>query len=121
MSEDQDAPDLLDLKFLPAWLKEAPDKNVYADYAGDEEAPERTRAARSFERRRDDDRRRGPKRPRQQERPRGPRAREDERRSRPPSPRPEEIRQPAPSVPKLAVKVRFLPDGRVMENVLAQI
>ena len=39
MSEDQDVPDLLDLKFLPAWLKEAPDKNVYADYAGEEERP----------------------------------------------------------------------------------
>jgi hypothetical protein len=121
MSEDQDVPDLLDLKFLPAWLKEGPDKNVYADYAGEDAGPERARGARGFERRRDDDRRRGPKRPRQGEKSHGPRAREDERRPRPPSPRPEEIRQPAPSVPKVAVKIRFLPDGRVMENVLAQI
>src|ERR1051326_5130492 len=73
MSEEQDAPDLLDLKFLPAWLKETPNKNAYADYAGEEDAPERTRERRGFERQRDHDRARGPKKARGAGRPRGPR------------------------------------------------
>ena len=36
MPEEKDAPDLLDLKFLPAWVKETPNENAYANYAGDE-------------------------------------------------------------------------------------
>ena len=121
MSEDQDAPDLLDLKFLPAWLKEGPNKNVYADYMGEEEIPERAHRGRSFERRRDDRRPRGPKRPRREERPRGRRPREGERQPQPLEPQVQEVRPPSPIVPRVAVKIRFLPDARVMENVLAQI
>ena len=39
MPEEKDASDLFDLKFLPSWLKEAPNDNRYADFAGEE--PER--------------------------------------------------------------------------------
>jgi hypothetical protein len=36
MSEEKSAPDLFDLRFLPAWVKETPPKNRYADFAGEE-------------------------------------------------------------------------------------
>lgn len=38
-----DLPLELDLKFLPAWLKEAPAPNRYADFEGEREAPRRDR------------------------------------------------------------------------------
>ena len=118
MSEEQDAPDLLDLKFLPAWLKETPDKNAYADYLGEEEVRERPREGRGFERHRERDRQRGPKKPRRPERARGPRAHEGEPGSEARSP---EQRGAALAAPRVPLKIRFVPDGRIMENVLAQI
>ena len=36
MSEQNPAADLLDLKLLPAWVKESPNDNLYADFAGEE-------------------------------------------------------------------------------------
>ena len=39
MSEEKAAPDLFDLKFLPAWVKEAPNENPYANFAGEENGP----------------------------------------------------------------------------------
>lgn len=118
MAEEQDAPDLLDLKFLPAWLKETPNKNAYADYLGEEEATERPREHRGFERHRERDRQRGPKKPRRPERARGLRVSEGEPRS---SVRPPEMRSATPAGPRIPLKIRFVPDGRIMENVLAQI
>ena len=40
-SHMSDSPVELDLKFLPAWLKEAPAPNRYADFAGEEPRRER--------------------------------------------------------------------------------
>ena len=53
MSEEKAAPDLFDLKFLPAWVKETPNENRYADFAGEENActgAARPSSARSTER-----------------------------------------------------------------------
>jgi hypothetical protein len=119
MPEENDAPDLLDLKFLPAWVKEAPNENLYADFAG-EEGPSGQRDRRSAERRGGggDRRERGPRPLRGKER--GPDSRERER--RPSSQRPPETRrEEEPARPAPAVDVRFVPDARVLENVLAQI
>src|SRR5262245_10224038 len=123
MAEDQDVLDLLDLKFLPAWLKEAPDKNAYAYYVGEEATRERRpHVARGFERSRAAARRRGPRRPAHRERGRASRASKDgPRPPHQPSSRSEDTGRPAPSPPKVALKIRFLPDERVLENVLAQI
>jgi len=118
MPEDKkDAPDLFDLKFLPAWVRETTGENRYADFAGDEPGTE-TRARR-FDRDRGDDRReRRPRPPRSREqRPRRP-GREGPPEARPPRP---EQRRETPPVPPLAIAVRFVPDRRVLESVIAQI
>ena len=39
MAEEKNAPDLFDLKFLPAWVREAPRENRYADFAGEVDGP----------------------------------------------------------------------------------
>ncbi|HEX4668226.1 MAG TPA: hypothetical protein VH207_16680 [Chthoniobacterales bacterium] len=117
MSEEKDPPDLLDLKFLPAWLKETPGENRYADFAGEEAGPAVARERRGPERRGGDRRDRGPRAPRGKER-RDPRERE----RRPAAGRPEERTRPEmPPPPPAAVDVRFVPDPRVLEAVLAQI
>ncbi len=51
MSEEKAAPDLFDLKFLPAWVKESPNENRYADFAGEEDALPGQRDRRSRDRR----------------------------------------------------------------------
>ncbi|MGH8093554.1 MAG: hypothetical protein ACREIF_08785 [Chthoniobacterales bacterium] len=118
MPEDKEAPDLLDLKFLPAWLKEAPNENAYSDYAGEEGEPTRTREGRGQERRGGDRRGRGPRPPRGKEEGQQSRGRE----RRPGMQRPPEARlREAPAGPMPLVKVRFTPDSRVLESVLAQI
>ena len=109
--------DLLDLKLLPAWLKEPADAKRFEHYHG-EESHERTRDRRDPgqgfrkakpprrpEQKRDADRGSRPQRP--QDRNRQPRPRKD----RPP------IIQPKP----LAVDVAFLPYAQALENVTAQI
>ncbi len=121
MSEENDAPDLLDLKFLPAWVKESPNENPYADFAGEESGPAGGRDRRGSDRRGGgggDRRERGSRPPRGKER-RDPRDRERRpgQQQRPPEARTQE----APLAPAPAVEVRFLPDGRVLESVLAQI
>jgi hypothetical protein len=104
--------DLLDLKLLPAWVKE-PAPKTYADYQG-ESARERERPGeRPFERRRE-------RPPRRDHRPkdRHQRHRDDKRREPARRDRPERDRPP----PKpLEVDVRFLPQPRVLEAVAAQI
>jgi len=120
MSEEKDAPDLLDLKFLPAWLKETPAENRYADFAGEEPGPPGARERRGPDRRGGDRRERGPRPSRGKER-RDPRER-GERERRPTAGRSEERTRPKiPAEPALAVEVRFVPDFRVLEAVLAEI
>ena len=117
MAEEKNAPDLFDLKFLPAWVKETPDENRYADFAGEDVGPSDKRDRRERDRRgarRD----RGSRSPRGQEQKREPRERgRRPTMARPPQPAPQE----EPAVPMPAVEARFVPDGRVLESVLAQI
>ena len=118
MSEEKEAPDLFDLKFLPAWLKEAPNENAYADYAG-EEAPA-SRERRPAGRRREERRGGGSRPPREKKRETRSREREGEHQR--PGPRPPSAHRPEmPSPPLPAVEVRFLPEPRVLESVLTQI
>ena len=122
MPEERDAPDLLDLKFLPAWVKETPNENAYANYAGDEGRAIGEREGRGLRAPRSggDRRGRGPRPPRGRDGERRPRDRDRER--RPGAQRPPEAHRPqAPAAPPPAVKVRFVPDARVLESVLAQI
>jgi hypothetical protein len=114
--------DLLDLKLLPAWLKEPADAKRFEHYHG-EESHERTRDRRDpgqrfgkakpprrLEQKRDTDRGSRPQRPQDRNRP--PRQQKD----RPTGDRPPVI-QPKP----LAVDVTFLPYAQALENVTAQI
>jgi hypothetical protein len=136
-----DTPLELDLKFLPAWLKETPAPNRYADFVGEEPRRER------------DDRRgpgrgapgRGP-RPPQGDRDRGPRRDDRDRRGGPGGrgPRPEgrggkpggfggprgqredrgarEQRPPEPQAPRVpVVKVEILPEPAAAAGIAKQI
>jgi len=108
MSEEKEAPDLFDLKFLPAWLKEAPNENAYADYAG-EEAPA-SRERRPAGRRREERRGGGSRPPREKKRETRSREREGEHQR--PGPRPPSAHRPEmPSPPLPAVEVRFVSLG----------
>lgn len=118
--------DLLDLKLLPAWLKEPSDTKQYKDYHG-EEGESRGRGER------DGDRRfRKPKSPRpfgekrgmvRPERPRGPKDRHH--RDRPPDSRgKQKPRQDLPATPPpkpLEIEIRFVPHAPALENVTVQI
>lgn len=117
--EKKDAPDLLDLKLLPAWLRETPNENRYADFAGEEPGTAQTHARPRFDRDRGEDRRERrsrPPRPREQR----PRRHGAERQPEIQPARPE-IRRDLRPVPSLPIVVRFVPDRRVLESVLAQI
>jgi hypothetical protein len=118
MPEEKAAPDLFDLKFLPAWVKEAPNENRYADFAGEDNVPPGQRERRNRDRPGGDRRERGPRPPRSKE---GGRS-QGERSRRPGGQRPPEPRQPEePIAPPPAVDVRFVPAAHVLESVLAQI
>jgi hypothetical protein len=111
-----DRGDLLDLKLMPAWVKEPSTGEDYAAYEG-EETPERNRRhepARGRERGREMRRTSRPdNRDKQGRRERHPgRGRPQGRRPEQPPPQPE---QP------LDVGVRFLPRSAVLENVVAQV
>ena len=126
MPEQDSASDLFDLKMLPAWATETPNENPYADYAGEEGPRPGQRDRFGGGGGRGEGRDRGPRGPRRE----GPRregpprreSRDRDRRSGPPRsampPRREEGPPPAPAP---EVEVRFLPDARALENVLAQI
>jgi len=115
-----DPADLLDLKFMPAWVKEPSARDDYADYEGEEpatrpdRAPQRPRG-RDKARRKDD---RPPRKP----------VRRDEKRDRRPHDRqkpPQGFRRqnrppPKPEAP-LDVAVEFLPRTAVLDNVIGQI
>jgi hypothetical protein len=103
---------------LPSWANEPTRPNEYADFKGEDFDPSRQRSDRPRgrdqghqDRRRPD---RSKERPNRENRSRPPR---DPRRDRPPqrSPRPETPPEP------LAVAVRFLPQQRAFESVVAQI
>lgn len=118
MPEEKAAPDLFDLKFLPAWVKEGPGENPYANFAGEENAPPGQRDRRDRNRSGGDRRERGPRPPRAKEG--GPDSRERNR--RPESQRPLEPRRPVEVIAPLpAIEVRFVPAAHVLESVLTQI
>src|ERR1700731_55555 len=114
--------DLLDLKLLPAWVKESAEAKPYEHYEG-EEKEERSRdgdgrdrhsrkpkSARGFEQRRERNRATGSRRPQDRHRPR-------EHGKGPPG------QDRAPGLPPkpFAVEIRFRPHPRALENVTAQI
>jgi hypothetical protein len=105
-------PDLIDLRFLPSWVKE--DAPQYADFEGEEALAQEFRPPR--QRRRRDERHRD-KRPSRRERSdrsdqRGNRSEERSFPSRP---------QPVAPTMAPALEIRFLPHSTTFENVAAQI
>jgi len=120
--------DLLDLKLLPAWLKEPADAKQYQDYQGEEGEGRRRgerdqdrrfrkpKSQRSFAKKRETDK---PERPRgPQDRDRRDRApRDRDGRKRPSQDRPAATPPPKP----LEIAIRFVPHAPALENVTAQI
>ncbi len=118
--------DLLDLKLVPAWVKETAQGRDYSDYAGEEpELPREQGRGRHFGRGRDGRERRpqaGP-RGRAKEQP-GRAAFRKKKENRGNDRKPDRFRteQPAPAPEKpVQITVRFLPRPPVLENVVAQI
>ncbi len=122
--------DLLDLKLLPAWLKESDPKNHYEHYAGGEEIGEnrvhrhanRHQDRRFRSRQRRDDKQGARSKPARQPEKRTPRRQTGERRlfDRNKNRRsPERLAQPASTPPEISIC--FLPRQTVLENVVAQI
>lgn len=108
--------DLLDLKLLPAWLKETETKR-FERYTGEEGEVRPRRDKRDFREKHQKPRlgresKNFRKRDRHDRRPQ-----DGQRRER----RPEDRSKPAPAAPPLQVTVRFLPQPRVLESVIAQI
>ena len=105
-----DPGDLLDLKLMPAWVKEPSVREDYTHYEGDE----------GFDRSGSRDReRRG-----RDQRPVGKQGRRrDKDQKRPGKPRDFHRRQPRPTVPEqpLDVAVQFLPRQVVLDNVVTQV
>ncbi len=113
MSGSPPAADLLDLKFLPAWVREPASPNEYSNFAGEEEfQPRRDRPPQDRRRKSDRPNRRPPEKAnrdqRQSREERRPRGQERQREDR-----------PQPALP--AVTVRFLPHVASLENVIVQI
>src|SRR5947208_6161713 len=119
MSEEKAAPDLFDLKLLPAWVKETPNENRYADFAGEEHVSLPQRGERPPRNRPRGERRdRGPRPPKGKERRRE--GQPHDRRPGPERPR-EPDREQERIVPVPPLEVRFVPAAHVLESVLAQI
>ena len=131
-SEAPLAADLLDLKLLPAWLKESPEEKRFEHYTGEEDRhPRRERKGgkrrtpniehrtpnfrkdrqQAGRDRSDRDHRRKPRRD-GQNRPREDRQRHD---------RPRQDRQPQPAPKPPDITIRFLPRTPVLANVVEQI
>jgi hypothetical protein len=107
------SPDLLDLKLMPAWVKESPAARDYSDFEGEDgEEPRRGRD-------RPHDRARRPDRPRGREEKRDRNKRRPDHKAPHAGARRREDR-PTPAPPP-AVTVRFLPHGPALESVIAQI
>ena len=112
----------LEQHFLPAWAKQSPDTNRFADYEGE---PER-RGDRPHDRRDRPPQRRergfGPERgqgPRSGPRQRDARGQEDRRREGP-RPRPERP-APPPPVPLPDINLSFVPDDKGVDSLARQI
>lgn len=113
-------PDLVDLKFLPAWVTEPSGGNEYAHFEGEDETRPRDRGG---------DRR--PERPRRDRPPARAGERPRDGRGQPnrtaPGARPHrgeprrDDRRPAAAPLQLPVAVEFLPSPRSLEHVLAQM
>lgn len=114
--------DLLDLKLLPSWVNEPARPNDYANFEGEEPGAHDRRSDRPRSRSRERDSRgpqtRDPRARQSPDRPRRPRP-DDARRERPDGAQ-RERRAPEPVKP-VAVTVRFLPQQRPFESVVAQI
>jgi hypothetical protein len=108
MSASAPAAELLDLKFLPAWVKEPAPPNEYSNFEGEQTdgIPQRERGSHHRLPR--------PERPRNRERPRQKR---DHRRPV----RTERGGYEKRTLPALEVSARFLPHAASLENVIAQI
>ena len=102
------AADLLDLKFLPSWVKEPGPPNEYADFAGEEAERPPRRDSRAHDRGRKSERPRRREREKPGRNHRRPAQAERNREERRPPPLP-------------SVTVRFLPHAASLENVIAQI
>ena len=114
-----DPGDLLDLKLMPAWVKEPSTREDYAQYEGDEQP---ARIERSSARRRDQRqpaRKGGPSPRHSGKRDGAGKGRRDEPR-RAQNRRPRDQTPPKPDVP-LEVAVQFLPRPAVLDNVVAQV
>ena len=108
-----DAPaDLLDLKLLPAWVKEPAGAIDYSTFEG-EEADAMGRGDRRP--RRAPDRKRSPQKPRGRDRHEKPARREHAPRGREPR------REEAPPIVRLNVAIAFLPHPPSLTNVVSQI
>ena len=115
-----DPGDLLDLKLMPAWVKEPSAREDYADYKGDEtsERPQR-HDARPRGREPGREMRRPPGRGNREKQGQGPRERNRER-ARPEGRRRHEERPVKPEQP-LDMAVQFRPRPAVLDNVVAQV
>jgi hypothetical protein len=109
--------DLLDLKLLPAWVKEPGGSSSYADYEGEEPSE------RGLSRERRPGKGKGRAEGRGSDR-----AGKHRDRRRPPAERgrrPEKFRsrdgRPSPPPPPLDVAVRFVPKAAVLQNVVSQV
>ena len=121
--------DLLDLKFLPAWVKDPGATNHYQHYTPEAEPTPRSqgrdgrhkdRRSRSTQRR--GDKQRGKSAPDRRREERMPKSRADGRRHPDGGKNrrlPERVAQAAPKPPEITI--RFLPRQSVFENVVAQI
>src|SRR4051812_14883466 len=111
--------DLLDLRMLPSWANEPTRPNEYADFEGEDSDPTRQRSDRPRRSDRGQDRRRPDRSKERPSRDSRSRPSREPRRDRPPQrgPRPDTAPAPEP----LAVAVRFLPQQRAFESVVAQI
>src|SRR6476659_10060863 len=111
--------DLLDLRMLPAWANEPSRPNEYSNFEGEDADADRRRPRDRDRRgpRRDDKRKERPDRDGRSRRP------QDAKRGRGPERQrergPERERQPEISAEPLAVTIRFLPNQRAFENVIA--
>src|SRR5438270_6045616 len=109
-----DPADLLDLKLVPAWVKEPSTREDYTAYEG-EELPQRADLHSGRPRARDRSTRRAGPAPRRREE--GPRDRHSDRRPARRDFRREDRPAPTPEAP-LELAVQFIPRPAVLENVV---
>lgn len=120
MPPEENAPiDLLDLKMLPAWMKETPEANAYAHYEGETE--ERGRRPRERDRRPPGRREQRERRPNRGDRRDSRRPQDRHRKDGQRDDRRPQHREHAPEKPPPDIAVRFIPQTNAFDNVAAQI